>query len=188
MWKGNILLQVLSLHPDAGWLHIGCDEVYQLGQCPICSQKLLQANTDPENAQGYQDGKSLFLQHVYRVGNYVKNQKNVIPIIWDDMLRTFPAHILQDSKLGEVVEPMVWVYVEDVDRFVDALTWTNYGEVFSHIWAASAYKGKMHKDSFFKCIGYQFPFYCHHIAQTQCLKIVKKSYFSTLVWIFISRR
>ena len=140
-WKGNILLQVLSLHPDAGWLHIGCDEVYQLGQCPICSQKLLQANTDPENAQGYQDGKTLFLQHVHRVGAYVKNQKNVIPIIWDDMLRTFPAHILQDSKLGEVVEPMVWVYVEDVDRFVDALTWTNYGEVFSHIWAASAYKG-----------------------------------------------
>ena len=48
---------------------------------------------------------------------------------------------LQDSKLGEVVEPMVWVYVEDVDRFVDSLTWANYGEVFNHIWAASAYKG-----------------------------------------------
>ena len=170
-------MQVLSLHPDAGWLHIGCDEVYQLGQCPICSQKLLQANTDPENAQGYQDGKTLFLQHVYRVGNYVKKQKNVIPIIWDDMLRTFPAHILQDSKLGEVVEPMVWVYVEDVDRFVDALTWTNYGEVFSHIWAASAYKGEMHKkDSFFKCIGYQFPFIAsisHRDAVSHCLKITR---------------
>ena len=49
----------------------------------------------------------------------------------------------QDSKLGEVVEPMVWVYVEDVDRFVDSLTWANYGEVFSHIWAASAYKGQL---------------------------------------------
>ena len=36
---------------------------------------------------------------------------------------------------------MVWVYVEDVDRFVDSLTWANYGEVFSHIWTASAYKG-----------------------------------------------
>ena len=28
----------------------------------------------------------------------------------------------------------VWVYVEDVDRFVDSLTWSNYGEVFPHIW------------------------------------------------------
>merc|ERR1712051_836179 len=87
--------QVLSLHPDAAWLHIGCDEDYQLGQCPICSQKLLTANTDPSNSNGYQDGRSLFLQHVHRVASYVKNQKNVIPIIWDDMLRTIPAHILQ---------------------------------------------------------------------------------------------
>ena len=86
---------MLSLHPDAAWLHIGCDEVYQLGQCPICSQKLLTANTDPSNSNGYQDGRSLFLQHVHRVASYVKNQKNVIPIIWDDMLRTIPAHILQ---------------------------------------------------------------------------------------------
>ena len=85
---------MLSLHPDAAWLHIGCDEVYQLGQCPICSQKLLTANTDPNNNNGYQDGRSLFLQHVHRVASYVKNQKNVLPIIWDDMLRTIPAHIL----------------------------------------------------------------------------------------------
>ena len=137
----NPPFQFLSLHPDTAWLHIGCDEVYQLGQCPICSQKLLAANTDPKNTNGYQDGKSLFLQHVHRVASYVKKQKNVIPIIWDDMLRTIPAQILHDSKLGDVVEPMVWVYVEDVDRFVDSLTWANYGEVFGHIWAASAYKG-----------------------------------------------
>lgn len=133
--------QVLSLHPDAGWLHIGCDEVYQLGQCPVCSEKLLAANTSPNNNNGYQDGKTLFLQHVHKVGSYVRNQKNVIPIIWDDMLRTIPAHMMHDSKLGEVVEPMVWVYVEDVDRFVDTLTWANYGEIFSHVWAASAFKG-----------------------------------------------
>jgi hexosaminidase len=100
-------LQVLSLHPEAAWLHIGCDEVYQIGQCSICSEKLLAANTDPNNNNGYQDGKSLFLKHVYRVGQYVKNEKNVIPIIWDDMLRTIPAQILHDSKLAEVVEPMV---------------------------------------------------------------------------------
>ena len=26
----EIIDQVLSLHPDAAWLHIGCDEVYQV--------------------------------------------------------------------------------------------------------------------------------------------------------------
>ena len=57
------------------------------------------------------------------------------------MLRNIPAHVLQESQLGQIVEPMVWVYVEDVDRFVDSLTWANYGEVFPHIWAASAFKG-----------------------------------------------
>ena len=78
------------------------------------------------------------------------------------MLRTIPAHVLVDSELGQIVEPMVchdvcllfrekifnclftiylcfqvWVYVEDVDRFVDSLTWSNYGEVFPHIWVCT---------------------------------------------------
>lgn len=137
----EIIDQVLSLHPESAWLHIGCDEVYQLGQCSVCSEKLMSANNNPNFSGGYQDGKTLFLQHVKRVGEYVRHEKRVLPIIWDDMLRTIPAHILHDSKLGSVVEPMVWVYVEDVDRFVDSLTWANYGEVFTHIWAASAFKG-----------------------------------------------
>ena len=63
---------MLSLHPDASWLHIGCDEVYQIGQCPICSQKILSANRDPNNNGQYTDGKTLFLQHVSRVGKYVR--------------------------------------------------------------------------------------------------------------------
>ena len=67
-----MLFQVLSLHSDASWLHIGCDEVYQIGQCPICSQKILSANRDPNNNGQYQDGKTLFLQHVSRVGKYVR--------------------------------------------------------------------------------------------------------------------
>ena len=41
----------------------------------------------------------------------------MIPIIWDDMLRKIPAEKLQESGVGQIgVEPMVWVYVEDIDR------------------------------------------------------------------------
>ena len=36
---------------------------------------------------------------------------------------------------------MIWVYVEDVDRFVEPPTWSNFGAVFSNVWAASAFKG-----------------------------------------------
>ena len=46
-----------------------------------------------------------------------KDKKSLIPIIWDDMLRKIPAEKLQESGVGQIgVEPMVWVYVEDIDR------------------------------------------------------------------------
>jgi hypothetical protein len=53
---------------------------------------------------------------VHRLGKYVKEKKRLIPIIWDDMLRSIPAQTLIESGIGQYVEPMVWVYVEDVDR------------------------------------------------------------------------
>lgn len=40
--------QVMALHPRARWLHIGCDEVFQLGACERCRRK---------------DRDRLFLQH-----------------------------------------------------------------------------------------------------------------------------
>lgn len=36
---------------------------------------------------------------------------------------------------------MIWVYTEDVDRFVDSLKWSTYGKIFKNVWAASAFKG-----------------------------------------------
>lgn len=64
--------QVLSLHPNAKYLHIGCDEVYHLGLCPICR---------------FKERDALFLNHVYKVAQHVRSH-GVIPIIWDDMLRS----------------------------------------------------------------------------------------------------
>lgn len=135
----EIIDQVLKLHPKSRWLHVGCDEVFQLGSCSRCQKRISQANSDPKN-KGFYDSKALFLDHVHRVGTYVREQSR-IPIIWDDMLRTIPGDTLTSSGIGAVVEPMVWVYVEDVDRFVDPITWNNYGIVFQHVWTASAFKG-----------------------------------------------
>ena len=58
-----------------------------------------------------------------------------VALVWDDMLRTVPLSDIkvnnlltcwrpmesnhkfaQDSEIGSVVEPMVWVYIEDIDR------------------------------------------------------------------------
>ena len=35
----------------------------------------------------YHDGKTIFLDHVLRLGKYVRLQKRKIPIVWDDMFR-----------------------------------------------------------------------------------------------------
>ena len=50
---------VMALHKDVKSLHIGCDEVYHLGECSDCS------------GQGRTD---VFVKHVSTVANYVKNK------------------------------------------------------------------------------------------------------------------
>ena len=87
-------ISVTSLHPDSKWLHIGCDEVYQLAQCPICSERVTKARKEGDNTP-ISDGKLLFLDHVRRLGQYVREKKKIIPIIWDDMLRNIPLNVLQ---------------------------------------------------------------------------------------------
>ncbi|GAB6020255.1 hypothetical protein CHUAL_002973 [Chamberlinius hualienensis] len=122
--------QMMALHPNIKWLHIGCDEVYQLGSCTKCMARNIEEGRD-----------SLFISHVAKVASYVKQRYHVIPIIWDDMLHHFSAEQMKRYDLGNLVEPMVWTYVSDVYRFIPHEIWTTYGEVFPYIWSASAFKG-----------------------------------------------
>ena len=93
----------MSLHRDVKALHIGCDEVFHMGECSHCLNKGLTRS-------------ELFVSHVQRVANYVRNSyKNVDVIIWDDMLRNFMAEEME--PLAGLVQPMVWVYAEDVYRY-----------------------------------------------------------------------
>lgn len=122
----TLIDQTMAMHPGVRYLHIGCDEVYQIGECERC--RLLVRET-------------IFLQHVEAVARYVRQKYAAIPIIWDDMLRHVSETAMQEMHLGQLVEPMVWVYAEDVYRFVQPSVWTKFGQVFSHVWAASAFKG-----------------------------------------------
>ena len=47
----------------------------------------------------------------------------------------------QDSSLGNIVELMVWSYVDNIDTYIDYSTWRTYSELFRGVWAASAFKG-----------------------------------------------
>lgn len=123
----RVIDQVMKVHGNARFLHIGCDEVFQMGECPRCRAQMRD---------------SLFLAHVSRVATMVRTRyPQVKPIIWDDMLRHLSPQSLEDSRIGDMVEPMVWVYAEDVYRFVPTMVWDKYAAVFSRVWAASAFKG-----------------------------------------------
>lgn len=38
----SIIDEVLDAHKNIKYIHIGCDEVYQIGQCNDCKEKLYQ--------------------------------------------------------------------------------------------------------------------------------------------------
>ncbi|KAL1130288.1 hypothetical protein AAG570_013226 [Ranatra chinensis] len=123
----TMIEQVMELHPNAKFLHVGCDEVFQIGECIRCRT---------------QSRENLFLSHVVKVATMVRTKyPNTTPIIWDDMLRHLPPNSLDQYHIGELVEPMVWVYAEDVYRFVPYAVWDKYSTTFPRIWAASAFKG-----------------------------------------------
>lgn len=83
----------MNVHGDVNFLHIGCDEVYHLGECSRCRNKLKD---------------DLFLSHVSQVARYIrKRYPYVTPIIWDDMLRHVPSLSLEQYNIGKLVEPMV---------------------------------------------------------------------------------
>lgn len=123
----HMVQQVLAVHGQVPYLHVGCDEVFQMGECPRCRPKIRD---------------ELFLSHVANVANIVKKvSPNTTPLIWDDMLRHIPAATLLEWKMNTLVEPMVWVYAEDVYRFVPSNTWDKFSLVFPYVWTASAFKG-----------------------------------------------
>jgi len=119
-----IIDQVMVEHKGARYINIGCDEVYHLGECQECMDS---------------GRTSVFVDHVTRVAEYVRNTYQITPIIWDDMLRNMMQEEME--PLAGLVEPMVWVYAEDVYRFVPPYTWDRYSKVFDWIWTASAFKG-----------------------------------------------
>ena len=162
--------QIMALHSESRFIHIGCDEVFQLGMCSVCRDRMLKMHlanprkedqskdsSDPQKTHqhNYNQGPAsnsltslslshrLYLEHVKRVGSYVseKSSGNVKSIIWDDMLRAISFEELSQSDIAQYVEPMVWVYVEDIDHFVDGNTWRKYSNLFSNVWVASAFKG-----------------------------------------------
>ncbi|XP_005407253.1 PREDICTED: hexosaminidase D isoform X2 [Chinchilla lanigera] len=126
--------QVLGLHKDARWLHIGCDEVYYLGEGEASKQWLQKE----QNSQA-----KLYLSHIRAVASHVLSQHpSTTPLVWDDMLRDIPQDQLAASGVPQLVEPVLWDYSADIDVHAKVLLMEKYRECgFLRLWAASAFKG-----------------------------------------------
>uniref|UniRef100_A0A914W270 Beta-N-acetylhexosaminidase n=1 Tax=Plectus sambesii TaxID=2011161 RepID=A0A914W270_9BILA len=121
--------QIASFHNTSPAIHIGCDEVFQLGVCNDCKGRM--GDRVWSKAQ-------LFSAHVNRVAVHVKSVNPLLRVlIWDDMLRACDVVTLESSRLKETIEPMVWFY--GAQGFPDI--WSRYSAVFPTIWCASAFKG-----------------------------------------------
>lgn len=97
----DMIDQVMALHPDIEYFHIGSDEVYHIGQCPLCIARMSKFHIkEPQ----------LFLEHVSEVAKYVKTKHNVQPLMWDDEFRKLDELLIQKSGIGDLVEIVVWNY------------------------------------------------------------------------------
>lgn len=133
----HMLTQVIEIHsppdkdalswPNLTHIHIGCDEVFNMRQCSKCKSK---------------SKHDLFLSHVKSVIGIVhKKSPNLKVVMWDDMMRSLPLELLQSSQLGQLVEPMIWIYSANVNQHFSKLMWDKFASVFSTVWTASAFKG-----------------------------------------------
>ena len=78
---------MLDAHPDVSHLHIGCDEVYELGR-GLSKDTIVKNKVTTEH---------LFLSHVRSIAEIVlkyssdNHRKSVRPVMWDDELRKIPT-------------------------------------------------------------------------------------------------
>lgn len=75
------IFQIVALHKNSKFIHIGCDEVFNIGSCPLCT------HFHSGKVVSYDSNEHLFLKHVKNVAE-IAIKYGKIPIIWDDMLRT----------------------------------------------------------------------------------------------------
>uniref|UniRef100_UPI00398EAB96 hexosaminidase D-like isoform X1 n=2 Tax=Pristiophorus japonicus TaxID=55135 RepID=UPI00398EAB96 len=145
----SMIDQIMAVHKDLKWVHIGSDEVYYLGEGEESKQLIEQSLTDVD---------CLFLSHVKAVASYViTTHPSVKPIMWDDMLRNIPKDKLKESMLDQLVEPMIWDYNADLDVNKIMSQIENYQSAgFSQIWFASAFKGATGAAQSLTSINYHF--------------------------------
>ncbi|WP_020615077.1 glycoside hydrolase family 20 zincin-like fold domain-containing protein [Paenibacillus daejeonensis] len=105
----GLLEEIINRHPDARYVHLGCDEVYSLCECPVCIERF--------------DGirERAFIAFLNQLIGFVA-ARGKTPIFWHDMLDKCPAEELE--RLDRRSAAMIWIYngrniVRDVSQLTD---------------------------------------------------------------------
>lgn len=125
--------QVIDLHPGIERIHLGGDEVRNLGSHPDTAAYLRENGRD-----------RIYLMHMLPVIEYTRSRVDNV-LIWDDMLRTWPVSSLKE--LAGKAAPVVWRYGPDIDKGMPADMWERYAAAGLKVWCASAFKGSGSPDA-----------------------------------------
>jgi len=102
--------EVMAAHKDSKYFHIGGDETYHLGLCPVCHEKV----------ERY--GKSrFFVEAINKAADYIR-ESGKKPIIWDDQLAWFPEAV---DSLQKDITVMYWDYNSGDTETVPFVKWEN---------------------------------------------------------------
>lgn len=88
--------EVISSHPQSKYIHIGCDEAWNLLTCSSCIDRY-----------GKDGARKLYIDHINRMAALVR-EAGKTPIIWDDMLRHFEKEDFE--LLDKNIILMCWLY------------------------------------------------------------------------------
>lgn len=129
----EMIAQVMQLHPEAQWFHLGADEVWHLGQCNRCRSVMAQNRWGKDH---------LFADYLARlVDTLHKRYPTLRFLFWDDMMRDMDALVITGSRLNLLAEPMVWHYYPQPEFRLKQCMWHKYLSLFPNVWIASAFKG-----------------------------------------------
>lgn len=156
----EMINQIVNAHPASKYLHIGADEVYQIGECSRCLDVMTKRQWDK---------KQLFLDHVSTVVRYIKEKYPKLTVLmWDDEFRDITPQEIIDRNLHTTVEPVVWKYTTDPGTTLTDQLWESYAAVWKQIWVATAFKGATSPDRFYVDIPY------HMENHQRWLEIIQK--------------
>jgi hexosaminidase len=124
----SMLDEIISAHPDSRYVHLGCDEAWNLLSCERCIEKF-----------GEDGANRLYAGHINRMAKKVLDAGKT-PIIWDDMLRHFTDSELE--QLDKRIVIMIWLYYESNYKLAKELTKRFCNAGFTVIGAAASKCGE----------------------------------------------